>query len=177
MILLLLPLEIKGRTHRPSWKMIIWWHLFFAGSNVCVQRHVKIEVSTSLIHELQAKKNTIVSLFFTCRIYWIKMQFRITSLLLAAVALSAEAFAPMSIATTRSSSFGTSLEASDKPLTELCEITKEACDVVSPLLKGTYVFCVERNEWRHQIQWLFWWAILNLECKIIGLPGQICNQV
>eukprot|EP00978_Attheya_sp_CCMP212_P011528 scaffold28463_cov64-Attheya_sp.AAC.3 len=74
------------------------------------------------------------------------MQFRITSLLLATVALSADAFAPMSIATTRSSSFGISLKASDKPLTELCEITKEACDVVSPLLKGTFVFCVERNE-------------------------------
>jgi hypothetical protein len=74
------------------------------------------------------------------------MQFRITSLLLATVALSANAFAPMSIATTRSSSFGLSLKASDKPLTELCEITKEACDVVSPLLKGTFVLCVERNE-------------------------------
>ena len=108
------------------------------------------------------------------------MQFRITSLLLAAVALSAEAFAPMTIATTRSSSFGTSLEASDKPLTELCEITKEACDVVSPLLKGTYVFCVERNEWMkssNSMIVLIWWAILNLECKIIGLPGQICKQV
>jgi hypothetical protein len=31
------------------------------------------------------------------------------------------------------------LQASAKPLTELCEITKEACDVVSPLLKGAFV--------------------------------------
>eukprot|EP00978_Attheya_sp_CCMP212_P002146 scaffold4416_cov63-Attheya_sp.AAC.1 len=67
------------------------------------------------------------------------MQFHITSLLLAAaVALSANAFAPMSIAINRSSSFGISLKASDKPLAELCEITKEACDVVSPLLKEMY---------------------------------------
>ena len=76
------------------------------------------------------------------------MQFRAVSLLLAAFALSVEAFAPLSISTR--SSFA--LQASDKPLTELCEITKEACDVVSPLLKGKfcyayiYMLCVERKK-------------------------------
>jgi hypothetical protein len=64
------------------------------------------------------------------------MQFRAVSLLLAAFALSVEAFAPLSISTR--SSFA--LQASDKPLTELCEITKEACDVVSPLLKGKFCY-------------------------------------
>jgi len=28
------------------------------------------------------------------------------------------------------------LRASDKPLTELCEITKEACEAVAPMLNG-----------------------------------------
>jgi len=73
------------------------------------------------------------------------MQFRAVSLLLAAFALSVEAFAPLSISTR--SSFA--LQASDKPLTELCEITKEACDVVSPLLKGkfcyAYICCVSKE--------------------------------
>jgi hypothetical protein len=58
---------------------------------------------------------------------------------MAAVALSAEAFAfvaPMRSAT-RSSTVA--LQASDKPLTELCQITKEACDAVSPLLNGEFV--------------------------------------
>lgn len=31
------------------------------------------------------------------------------------------------------------LRASDKPLTELCEITKEACEAVAPMLNGTTI--------------------------------------
>jgi hypothetical protein len=51
-----------------------------------------------------------------------------------ALALSAEAFAP----NMPSRFSGTAIYAAkDKPLTELCEITKEACDVVSPMLNGT----------------------------------------
>ena len=53
---------------------------------------------------------------------------------LVLIALNSDAFSPMSSTVARSSKFA--LQASDKPLTELCEITKEACDVVSPLLRG-----------------------------------------
>jgi hypothetical protein len=52
----------------------------------------------------------------------------------AALILSAEAFAPP-MRTTRLFS-NTIMQASEKPLTELCEITKEACDAVSPMLNG-----------------------------------------
>jgi len=62
------------------------------------------------------------------------MQFR-SIYSLAVIALSTDAFAPMSTVP-RSSRFA--LQASDKPLTELCEITKEACDIVSPLLREMY---------------------------------------
>jgi hypothetical protein len=64
---------------------------------------------------------------------------RITSLaLVAAALLSADAFAPM---VSRSSPMTRALQmaASDKPLTELCEITKEACDAVSPMLNGEWM--------------------------------------
>jgi hypothetical protein len=58
--------------------------------------------------------------------------------LAAALAMSAEAFVPMGAFSTRSllARSATAMQASDKPLTELCEITKEACDVVSPMLNG-----------------------------------------
>lgn len=64
----------------------------------------------------------------------------LSAALAVVLASTSEAFAP-GIAATRKRSFGVHpnpLQASDKPLTELCEITKEACDVVSPLLKGAY---------------------------------------
>jgi hypothetical protein len=57
------------------------------------------------------------------------------------LATSSEAFAP-GIAATGKRLFAArhnALQATDKPLTQLCEITKEACDVVSPLLKGAFV--------------------------------------
>ena len=44
------------------------------------------------------------------------------------------AFAPIRIST--APRFATFQQASDKPLTELCEITKEACDAVAPMLSG-----------------------------------------
>ena len=60
--------------------------------------------------------------------------------LLAAVSMSAVAFAPASLMpASRTSSravAGATLKASDKPLTELCEITKEACEAVAPMLSG-----------------------------------------
>jgi hypothetical protein len=54
--------------------------------------------------------------------------------LAAALIMSAEAFAPP-MRTTKFFS-NTIMQASDKPLTELCEITKEACDAVAPMLNG-----------------------------------------
>jgi hypothetical protein len=61
---------------------------------------------------------------------------------------SSEAFAPGISATGKRSlgAHSNALEASDKPLTELCQITKEACDVVSPLLKGAFV---NLNQFKH----------------------------
>jgi hypothetical protein len=58
--------------------------------------------------------------------------------LVAAALLSADAFAPM---VPRSSRMTGALQmaASDKPLTELCEITKEACDAVAPMLNGEWM--------------------------------------
>jgi hypothetical protein len=52
----------------------------------------------------------------------------------ALLASCTEAFAPINMSPMRLSS--SAMQASDKPLTELCEITKEACEVVSPMLKG-----------------------------------------
>jgi len=46
------------------------------------------------------------------------------------------AFAPIRIST--APRFATFQQASDKPLTELCEITKEACDAVAPMLSELY---------------------------------------
>jgi hypothetical protein len=57
--------------------------------------------------------------------------------LAAALITSAAAFAPP-MRTTRFFS-NTVMQASKKPLTELCEITKEACDAVSPMLNGKLV--------------------------------------
>lgn len=54
-------------------------------------------------------------------------------ILAAALFMTAEAFAP---AASRSFSRSAALQASDKPLTELCEITKEACEAVAPMLNG-----------------------------------------
>jgi len=63
---------------------------------------------------------------------------RISSLaLVAAALLSADAFAPMVSRSSRMTG-AFQMAASDKPLTELCEITKEACDAVSPMLNELY---------------------------------------
>lgn len=64
------------------------------------------------------------------------MQFQ-SFFLAAALLVSAEAFAPARIAS-RSFSRSGALQASDKPLTELCEITKEACVAVAPMLNELY---------------------------------------
>lgn len=67
----------------------------------------------------------------------------------AASLLSADAFAPthrmMSSRSTLGGGGGGALQimmASDKPLTELCEITKEACEAVAPMLNGEIRCCV-----------------------------------
>jgi hypothetical protein len=61
----------------------------------------------------------------------------------AASLLSADAFAPtyrmMSLRSTLGGG-GALQMASDKPLTELCEITKEACEAVAPMLNGEIRF-------------------------------------
>ena len=49
----------------------------------------------------------------------------------------AQAFAPRYSPSSSRSRLGMAM-ASDKPLTELCEITKEACDAVAPMLKALY---------------------------------------
>jgi hypothetical protein len=59
---------------------------------------------------------------------------QILSLAVVAVVSMTEAFAPVALSSRRS--VDSTLQASDKPLTELCEITKEACDAVQPMLNG-----------------------------------------
>ena len=77
------------------------------------------------------------------------MQILSLSYFLAAAATTllistSEAFAPVrtvspwSTTTNRKSYSAIQIQASDKPLTELCEITKEACDAVSPMLNGEF---------------------------------------
>eukprot|EP00588_Corethron_pennatum_P011432 CAMPEP_0194268796 /NCGR_PEP_ID=MMETSP0169-20130528/3065_1 /TAXON_ID=218684 /ORGANISM="Corethron pennatum, Strain L29A3" /LENGTH=411 /DNA_ID=CAMNT_0039010183 /DNA_START=65 /DNA_END=1300 /DNA_ORIENTATION=+ len=70
------------------------------------------------------------------------MQLVRSLVLAAAAAPAAEAFgiaAPTSAVSRRAAAAaGSSLRASDKPLTELCKITKEACDAVSPMLNELY---------------------------------------
>ena len=61
------------------------------------------------------------------------MLFNSRCLLAAALVISAEAFAPSSTSSRASALHAT---ASDKPLTSLCEITKEACEAVTPMLNG-----------------------------------------
>lgn len=64
------------------------------------------------------------------------MQILSRAFLLAAAISMTEAFAPAASTTLRSAG---ALQASDKPLTELCEITKEACEVVAPMLNGKWI--------------------------------------
>lgn len=61
-----------------------------------------------------------------------------TTLFAAAFLMRADAFAPARMmAPSRIVSRSSALQmASDKPLTELCEITKEACEAVAPMLNG-----------------------------------------
>eukprot|EP00984_Skeletonema_dohrnii_P026738 scaffold16134_cov144-Skeletonema_dohrnii-CCMP3373.AAC.1 len=61
---------------------------------------------------------------------------QILSLAVVAVVSMTEAFAPVALSSRRS--VDSTLQASDKPLTELCEITKEACDAVQPMLNELY---------------------------------------
>jgi 3'-phosphoadenosine 5'-phosphosulfate (PAPS) 3'-phosphatase len=63
-----------------------------------------------------------------------------TAVFTAAFLLSADAFAPARMmAPSRTVSRSSALQmASDKPLTELCEITKEACEAVAPMLNELY---------------------------------------
>ena len=87
------------------------------------------------------------------------MQILSLSLFLGAAAISLigsiEAFAPVRIvtpwSTTNRKSYSV-IQASDKPLTELCEITKEACDAVSPMLNGEFTGTMY-FAWR-SFQWL-----------------------
>ena len=68
------------------------------------------------------------------------MLFRSSLLLAAALVLSTEAFAPSSTSSRASALHATLAEpASDKPLTTLCEITKEACEAVTPMLNGKWM--------------------------------------
>jgi hypothetical protein len=69
---------------------------------------------------------------------------KVFSLALAALALldASDAFtSPAAGGRTMATrnSLALNLAAKDKPLTELCEITKEACDAVAPMLNGTLV--------------------------------------
>lgn len=59
----------------------------------------------------------------------------------ASMSMNAAAFAPASLmpASKTSRAVGALQMASDKPLTELCEITKEACEVVAPMLNGKWI--------------------------------------
>ena len=60
---------------------------------------------------------------------------------MAAASLSTDAFAPTFRMPSRSTlGHGGALQTSDKPLTELCEITKEACEAVAPMLIGEIRF-------------------------------------
>lgn len=65
----------------------------------------------------------------------------ISFVLAAAMLLRSEAFAPVS-PVSRVSSKKFTLLASDKPLTELCEITKEACEAVAPMLNGKTIILI-----------------------------------
>jgi len=61
--------------------------------------------------------------------------------LLAAFSMRADAFAPASITSRAAGPLHMvvpSASSSDKPLTELCEITKEACEAVAPMLNELY---------------------------------------
>lgn len=61
--------------------------------------------------------------------------------LLAAFSMRADAFAPASITSRAAGPLQMvvpSASSSDKPLTELCEITKEACEAVAPMLNELY---------------------------------------
>jgi len=71
------------------------------------------------------------------------MKLALSLLLAAAVSQNADAFglAPSTrgfARRTSPTSLAASDKASDKPLTELCEITKEACDAVAPMLNELY---------------------------------------
>jgi hypothetical protein len=65
---------------------------------------------------------------------------KVLSLALAALALldAADAFTSPAMGRTMASrnSLALNMAVKDKPLTELCEITKEACDAVAPMLNG-----------------------------------------
>jgi hypothetical protein len=76
------------------------------------------------------------------------MLFNSGCLLAAALVMSAEAFAPSSTSSRACTLHATLAEpttssngqtASDKPLTSLCEITKEACEAVTPMLNGKWM--------------------------------------
>ena len=54
----------------------------------------------------------------------------------AAFLSGAEAFSPIGMPSSSTRLSSSAMQASDKPLTELCQITKEACDAVSPMLNG-----------------------------------------
>ena len=72
------------------------------------------------------------------------MQILSLTLLAAVLTMQAEAFAPAALMTASRTSHAAGalqMAASDKPLTELCEITKEACDAVSPMLNGERMQC------------------------------------
>ena len=90
-------------------------------SNIfCPHKHrVSINVCTHIYSKVYKSK--------------VRLAMQIHSLMVFLLAWRAEAFSPVRIA---SKSFPFALKASDKPLTELCEITKEACDAVSPMLNG-----------------------------------------
>lgn len=69
--------------------------------------------------------------------------------LLAAFSMRADAFAPASITSRAAGPLHMvvpSASSSDKPLTELCEITKEACEAVAPMLNGKWIVINKRRD-------------------------------
>lgn len=59
---------------------------------------------------------------------------------MAVAILRTDAFSPTFLMASRSTIGGALQMASDKPLTELCEITKEACEAVAPMLNGKSIY-------------------------------------
>ena len=107
----------------------------------------------------------------------------------AASLLSADAFAPtyrmMSSRSTLGGGGGAlPIMASDKPLTELCEITKEACEAVAPMLNGEIRFAPglhpvpDEYNIRRVLQYLF--CCCSVICspnRLLSLHAELYSQI